>query len=130
MYKKLMIRFIVAIIGFLFSIYVFANEIPNEDKTIQLDKAVVERSIFKANVERQILRAWNVPVGSNGQVADAVLILDEQGGIKDLVVSSSHFEMKQSVEQAIRRVAPIKLPPNLKLTDNKDFKIRFTFKSK
>ena len=123
-------RFIVAIISFLFSIYVFANEIPIEDKTIQVDKAVVERSIFKSNVERQILRAWNVPVGSNGQVADAVLILDEQGGIKDLVVSSSDFEMKKSVEQAIRRIAPIKLPPNLKLTDNKDFKIRFTFKSK
>ncbi len=120
----------VAIISFLLSIYVFANEIPIEDKTIQVDKAVVERSIFKANVERQILRAWNVPVGSNGQVADAVLILDEQGGIKDLVVSSSDFEMKKSVEQAIRRIAPIKLPPNLKLTDNKDFKIRFTFKSK
>jgi hypothetical protein len=123
-------RFMVAIISFLLSIYVFANEIPIEDKTIQVDKAVVERSIFKANVERQILRAWNVPVGSNGQVADAVLILDEQGGIKDLVVSSSDFEMKKSVEQAIRRIAPIKLPPNLKLTDNKDFKIRFTFKSK
>ncbi len=46
------------------------------------------------------------------------------------MVSSSDFEMKQSVEQAIRKIAPIKLPPNLKLTDNKDFKIRFTFKSK
>ncbi|RSN83353.1 hypothetical protein EA770_07095 [Acinetobacter baumannii] len=130
MYKKFMKRFIVAIISFLFSIYVFANEKLFEDKTIQVDKAVVERSIFKANVERQILRAWNVPVGSNGKVADAVLILDEQGGIKDLVVSSSDFEMKKSVEQAIRRIAPIKLPPNLKLTDNKDFKIRFTFKSR
>lgn len=126
MYKKLMSRFIVAIISFLFSIYVFANEIPFEDKNILVDKDVIERSVFKANVERQILHAWNPPVGSSGQIAKATLTLDDHGGIKDLVVLSNDFEMKQSVEHAIQGIVPIKLPPNLKLTENNNvFKFQF-----
>lgn len=119
-------RFIVAIIGFLFASCLFANELLIEDKKIQIDKDVIEQSIFKANLERQILRAWNLPAGSSGQIAKATLTLDEQGGIKDLVVLSNDFEMKRSIEHAIQGIVPIKLPPNLKLTENNNvFKFQF-----
>ncbi|UUM26346.1 TonB C-terminal domain-containing protein [Acinetobacter colistiniresistens] len=125
----MMCRFIIATIGFLFASCVFAKEKPIDDKPkqIQVNPDIVELSVFKADIQRQILRSWNIPAGSSGQVAKAVLTLDEQGGISNLVVSSKDFETKQSIERAIQEIIPIKLPPNLKLTDdNNIFKFTFT----
>ncbi|WP_171493246.1 TonB C-terminal domain-containing protein [Acinetobacter sp. TUM15131] len=124
-----MSRLILAIVGIIFTFNVQAKEIPIDDKPkqIQVNPDIVELSVFKADIQRQILRSWNIPAGSSGQVAKAVLTLDEQGGISNLVVSSKDFETKQSIERAIHEIVPIKLPPNLKLTeDNNVFKFTFT----
>lgn len=75
-------------------------------------KAEAKKIASSANrdFENKIKKAWIIPENASGQKATARVTLTDSGAVASVIVNSSNPEIKSSLEQAIRSVAPFPMP--------------------
>ena len=68
---------------------------------------------YKAEYQRQILRAWDVPLASEGTTARVKAYLDDHGKLEQLIfLDEVNQQFKISIEKAIKDASPFALPSN------------------
>lgn len=86
---------------------------------------------IKRQFVQQIFNGWRVPPGTSGLKAEVRVILNDNGHIWSIVIinNSQNNAFDASVQEAIRRVAPFKLPADAELR-KRARNLTISFKSK